>query len=333
MRSERKQGRAPAQRRHRAPIIEHPDVRRMLLTMRALTRAARAICYATGAAIDRAHRGKDEAARKAGARARLAADAGRQGVLDRHRHRGRLARRAGAWRHGLHRGDRRRAALSRRAHRADLRRHQRHPGDRSRHAQAAAGRRRGGARLSRRAAQHRRGGEGRRTIRPSARPARGLREAVDSLDRATDVAARHARHDRRTRRSPARRPICGCSPPRPAAACWPRRRSRHRAAAAPTAARRVALARFFAENIAVQAGGLETTVTEGAGFDRRHRAARRGRLRTSHDRPSHRHRRRRRPHHPDEPAGEEERAHLARCTTRWRRRSRPRADRRRSAAC
>ena len=27
---------------------------------------------------------------------------------------------------------------------------------------------------------------------------------------------------------------------------------------------RVALARFFAENIAVQAGGLETTVTEGA---------------------------------------------------------------------
>jgi hypothetical protein len=30
------------------------------------------------------------------------------------------------------------------------------------------------------------------------------------------------------------------------------------------AASRVALARFFAENIAVQAGGLETTVTEGA---------------------------------------------------------------------
>jgi hypothetical protein len=31
------------------------------------------------------------------------------------------------------------------------------------------------------------------------------------------------------------------------------------------AAERIALARFFAENIAVQAGGLETTVTEGAG--------------------------------------------------------------------
>ena len=62
--SERKQGRAGANAS--APIIAHPDVRRMLLTMRALTHAARAICYATGAAIDRAQRGKDEAARKAG---------------------------------------------------------------------------------------------------------------------------------------------------------------------------------------------------------------------------------------------------------------------------
>ena len=33
-------------------IIEHPDVKRMLMTMRALTRAARAICYATAGAID-----------------------------------------------------------------------------------------------------------------------------------------------------------------------------------------------------------------------------------------------------------------------------------------
>ena len=51
--------------------------------------------------------------------------------------------------------------LSRCAHRADLRGHQRHPGDRSRHAQAAAGGRRGGARLSGRAAPDRGGREGR----------------------------------------------------------------------------------------------------------------------------------------------------------------------------
>ncbi len=37
----------------------------MLLTMRGLTGAARAICYQTGVALDRALRGKDEAARKA----------------------------------------------------------------------------------------------------------------------------------------------------------------------------------------------------------------------------------------------------------------------------
>jgi acyl-CoA dehydrogenase len=61
---DRKQGRAGAN--GSSPIIAHPDVRRMLLTMRALTHAARAICYATGAAIDRAHRGKDDAARKMG---------------------------------------------------------------------------------------------------------------------------------------------------------------------------------------------------------------------------------------------------------------------------
>jgi acyl-CoA dehydrogenase len=48
-----------------APIIAHPDVRRMLMTMRGLTRAARAICYATAVAIDRSHLARDEKARAA----------------------------------------------------------------------------------------------------------------------------------------------------------------------------------------------------------------------------------------------------------------------------
>ena len=56
---ERKQGAAGS-------IVQYPDVKRMLLTMRALTGAARAICYATAVAIDRTTRGKTEAARKAG---------------------------------------------------------------------------------------------------------------------------------------------------------------------------------------------------------------------------------------------------------------------------
>src|SRR5215467_10505977 len=62
---ERKQGRAHGAASGSSPIIAHPDVKRMLLTMRALTRAARAICYATAVALDRAHRSSDEAARKA----------------------------------------------------------------------------------------------------------------------------------------------------------------------------------------------------------------------------------------------------------------------------
>jgi len=44
-----------------APIIRHPDVTRMALTMRALTLAARAICYETAVAIDRADHLEDKA--------------------------------------------------------------------------------------------------------------------------------------------------------------------------------------------------------------------------------------------------------------------------------
>ena len=51
---------------------------------------------------------------------------------------------------------------------------------------------------------------------------------------------------------------------RPAAACWPTRRSRLCASPTASPASRIAIARFFAENIAVQASGLERTVTDGA---------------------------------------------------------------------
>ena len=58
---------AYARERKQGPsaIIAYPDVKRMVLTMRALTAAARGICYATAVAIDRAERSNDEAARKA----------------------------------------------------------------------------------------------------------------------------------------------------------------------------------------------------------------------------------------------------------------------------
>jgi butyryl-CoA dehydrogenase len=62
---ERRQGRASgASGDGMSPIVEHPDVKRMLMTMKALTGAARCICYLTAEAIDRAHRSRDEAARR-----------------------------------------------------------------------------------------------------------------------------------------------------------------------------------------------------------------------------------------------------------------------------
>ncbi len=63
---ERRQGRGTRRNaRHSVPIIEHPDVRRMLMTMRASTRAARALCYATAIALDRAQRTADPGRRAA----------------------------------------------------------------------------------------------------------------------------------------------------------------------------------------------------------------------------------------------------------------------------
>ncbi|MCX7338987.1 MAG: acyl-CoA dehydrogenase family protein [Hyphomicrobiales bacterium] len=66
--NERKQGRSPGfAGEGMSPIVEHADVRRNLMTMLALTNAARAICYLTSAELDRAHHVADPAAKKAAA--------------------------------------------------------------------------------------------------------------------------------------------------------------------------------------------------------------------------------------------------------------------------
>jgi hypothetical protein len=57
---ERRQGRAVGKSGEGSdPIIVHPDVKRMLMQMRALTAAARSICYATAVALDISVRAKD----------------------------------------------------------------------------------------------------------------------------------------------------------------------------------------------------------------------------------------------------------------------------------
>src|SRR5262245_4512095 len=70
---ERRQGRAVGAAGNGSdPIIVHPDVKRMLLQMRAMTAAARSICYATAVALDISFRAKD---------AKVRADAAARGAL------------------------------------------------------------------------------------------------------------------------------------------------------------------------------------------------------------------------------------------------------------
>lgn len=63
---DRKQGRAGAAP-GMSPIVEHPDVRRMLLTMKASLQAARGICHLTGVAIDLSRHAATKEAREAAA--------------------------------------------------------------------------------------------------------------------------------------------------------------------------------------------------------------------------------------------------------------------------
>ncbi|WP_460452099.1 acyl-CoA dehydrogenase [Alsobacter sp. SYSU BS001988] len=63
---DRRQGRAPGHKGEgMSPIIQHPDVRRMLLRMRSQTGAARSLCYLVAEALDRSHRETNETARRA----------------------------------------------------------------------------------------------------------------------------------------------------------------------------------------------------------------------------------------------------------------------------
>ena len=64
---DRRQGRGPKGGDGMAPIIEHADVQRMLMTMKAYVHAARGICHLTAASLDLARHGLTEEERAAGA--------------------------------------------------------------------------------------------------------------------------------------------------------------------------------------------------------------------------------------------------------------------------
>ncbi|MFZ0208750.1 MAG: acyl-CoA dehydrogenase [Roseiarcus sp.] len=69
---DRRQGRSASGGAGMSPILEHPDVQRMLMTMKSLVQAARGICHLTGVAIDRSfHAPTAEERAAAGERAAL----------------------------------------------------------------------------------------------------------------------------------------------------------------------------------------------------------------------------------------------------------------------
>ena len=103
---QRRQREAPTWRRSSST----PTSAAACMTMKALTQAARAICLVTAKETDVARRSQRRRRARRRRASRGAAHPGGQGVLHRHRLRGGLHRRAGARRHGLHRGDRRGAA-------------------------------------------------------------------------------------------------------------------------------------------------------------------------------------------------------------------------------
>ena len=183
------------------PIIDHPDIRRMLMTMRAYTEAMRAVGYVTAAAIDNA-RHAPEASTRAQHQAfvdlmipivkgwctETAQDVTSLGVQV---HGGM----------GYHRGDGRGAALPRRADHHDLRGDDRHPGQRPDRPQDGARRRRDGGARRRADRQDRRASRvaGRSVAQrhwPAAGGSNGIAAKRDRLGRA-DVRDQYARRARR----------------------------------------------------------------------------------------------------------------------------------------
>ena len=202
-------GRSAHRARALLPITRHPDVRRLLLTMRSGVEAMRTLALYGALQLDLARAATDAKRARCGADARRAADSHRQGLGHGVRHRAGLPGSPGAWRHGVHRGDRDRADAARCAHNHHLRGHHRDPGERSAGAQARTRRRRGHAGTAgrRRAGTEGAAGRGRQpgTGQRAHRRARGL-ERTSRRDR---IAPGRAWQLRRPRRMPSAFPTCG----------------------------------------------------------------------------------------------------------------------------
>jgi hypothetical protein len=257
---ERKQGRALGATSGSSAIIEHPDVKRMLMTMRALTRAARAICYATAGAIDGSH-GKNDAAAVADGRAALLTPIAKAFSTD-------IGIEVASLGIQVHGGMGFIEETGAAQHLRDARIAAIYEGTNGIQAIDLVMRKvplSGGAVVRAYLDELRATVKAVQTANDPAFGAAGARlaEAVDSLDRATTWLLSKIEKEPQA-------PLAGATPylrlfGNAAGGCMlaDEALAALRIAGAEPAAR-IAIARFFAENIAVQASGLERTVIEGA---------------------------------------------------------------------
>ncbi|MPZ40495.1 MAG: acyl-CoA dehydrogenase [Rhizobiales bacterium] len=258
---ERKQGRAAGTREGMSPIIDHPDVKRMLLTMRALTGAARAISYATAVAVDRAHRSTDEAARMAAnERASLLTPVAKAFATD-------VGSEVSSLGVQVHGGMGYIEETGAAQHFRDARIAPIYEGTNGIQAIDLVTRKlpmSGGNAVRTYIAELRRTADAVKAANDPAFGATGARlaEAIDSLERATEWLLKQPQSDAA---------LAGATPylrlfahAAGGALLAEQALAAARLAGESSAPARIALARFFAENIAVAATGLERIVTEGA---------------------------------------------------------------------
>jgi hypothetical protein len=256
---DRKQGRAPGAK-DLSPISEHPDVKRMLMTMRALTNASRAICLRTASALDRAHNTNDaEEKKRAHEEASLLTPVAKSFSTDA----GMEAASLGVQVHGGMGFIEETGAAQ---HMRDARITAIYEGTNGIQAIDLVGRKigqSGGETLRRLMAEYRATAK---KVAESNDPAFGktaqrLTETLDALERATKYMFEAMNRDQAEA-------LAGATPYQKlfglaaGGSYLAQAALAERVESKPAA--RVAVARFFAENLCTQAQGLETTVTEGA---------------------------------------------------------------------
>ena len=102
---------APLERSDGTPIVDHPDVLRLLSVMRAEIEAMRALILVGGAALDKSHHAEED--KKPFEDQRFSFDTHYKGLAYREVCRTHLGCGSGTWRYGLYRGNRRCPAFSR----------------------------------------------------------------------------------------------------------------------------------------------------------------------------------------------------------------------------